>query len=323
MTDNESVKSKIYELMDKSVKNCRPNAVLLSGGVDSSIISMLGKKYNPDLKCITVITNEDSPDKQFASLVAKELGAEHIIATINQDEIESLINKVVLSLNCFNIYWVSAAIVLYKGLETAKELGIDNIATGEGSDDLFGSFPIMQNWQFGDESLIDFINRRMEDIDVMTERIAKSTGIKVALPYHDKELIEFTLSLPLSIRTLENPDGTKVTKYALRETFRGMLPEIVTYRPQTMAFTGASTLDTLIERYSKLYDMEKFRDEYKIDFISPFECHLFKILLDEGRYDPDESLHSCLYCRSKLRSENSVHCTTCGTLQYNNTILNF
>lgn len=318
-------KKKLFGLLDKTIKNNCPNGVLLSGGIDSSVISFLGKKYNKNIKAITVIKNNiDSPDQKFANIISKELNIkEHFFSTINDKELSKLIKKVVLVLENFNIYWVSAAIVLYKGLERAKENNINSIATGEGSDDLFGSFPVMLNWKNGDDSLKEFINIRMKDIDIMTKKIANSLGIKIIMPFHNSNIVNFALNIPLKYRIKKNKNGNKITKYVLRKAFEDKLPSIIVNRPQMMAFTGASTLDNLLQKYNNYADINKYKNKYNINFGSGFECFLFDILNSNNKYKPVKRGNKCLYCASKLRAVNSVHCITCGTLQYNNKILKF
>lgn len=318
-------KNKLFELLNDVIKNNCPDAVLLSGGIDSSAIALLGKKYNKNIKAITIIKNNiDSPDQKFANIISKELNIkEHFFSNINDNELPELINKVVLALENFNIYWVSAAIVLYKGLETAKENNINTIATGEGSDDLFGSFPVMLNWENGDDSLKEFINIRMKDIDIMTEKIANNLGIKIIMPFHDPNIVNFASNIPLDYKIKKDKNGNKITKYVLRKAFNDKLPNIIVNRPQMMAFTGAPTLDILIQKYNSYADINKYKNKYNINFSSGFECFLFDILNSNNKYKPTKSKNKCIYCGSKLRAINSVHCVTCGTLQYNNKILKF
>jgi asparagine synthetase B (glutamine-hydrolysing) len=199
------------------------------------------------------------------------------------------------------------------------------IATGEGSDDLFGSFPVMVNWKYGDKELIKFINTRMKDIDLMTQKVAKNLSIKIILPFHNEGLKKFALNLPLNLRTQKGEDGEVTTKFILREAFKYNLPKEVIVRPQTMAFTGASTLDYLMNKYSKEAILEDYKKKYGLRFTTSFECYLFEILNKTGKYHPIniKDKAACLYCRSKLRSNNSVHCSICGTLQYKKKILPF
>jgi len=318
-------KEKLFSYLDEAIKKNKPEAVLLSGGIDSSSIAYLGKKYKPELKSITVVTRDtESPDQQFAKKVSRKLKIkEHIIAPLDTGEIPSLVKKAVLILGNFNIYWASAAIVLLRGLEYAKINNIEKVATGEGSDDLFGSFPVMLNWKNGNKSLQNFIEIRKKDIDIMTQKIADSLNVKIVMPFHDKRIINLAFKMPLKYKIKKNQNGKKVTKYVLREAFKNYLPTTVTNRPQTMAFIGASTLDLLLNKYKNYTDIEKYRNRYKINFSSGLECYLFDILRKGGKYKPATNGNRCIYCRSKLRAKNSVHCTTCGTLQYKKKMLTF
>lgn len=324
MNNMQEYKITLRALLEASVKEVKPDGVLLSGGVDSSALAYLGKIVNSNIYAITVATKgKESPDVFFAKKVAQELGIEnHIIAEIVPEEMEQMIRSVVIGLKNFNVFWVSAATVLYKGLYVAAERGLHTILTGEGSDDLFGTFPVMQNWKHTSEELVNFISTRMQDIDVMTERMADLAGVRIALPFHDERVVDFALKLPLDVRTKVMNDSTKVTKYLLRESFSEFLPKDVIKRQQTMAFTGASTLETFMEKYGE-DDLEAHRERHGINFSSSFECYLFDIYNGAGLYKPMREGSVCLYCRSALRNYDSVHCVSCGTLQYKGEILPF
>lgn len=317
---------KIYKYLEDAIKKNVPDAILLSGGIDSTAIAYLAKKYNSNLECITVANkNVPSPDVKFAKMAAKNIGIKkHSIYFMEEKEIERLIKKVVIALGSFNIYWVSAALVLYKGLEIASKKGNLVVATGEGADDLFGSFPVMLGWKHGKDELADFIAVRMKDIDLMTEKVANSVGGSVFLPFHDSSLKKYALKIPISERIFKKSNGEKITKFPLRKAFEKKLPKKIVSRPQTMAFTGASTLDYLIKKYENYAKISLYKKKYNIDFKNSFECFLFDILNDSGGYRPlKNSKNKCLYCGSKLRSSKSVHCVVCGTLQYKNKILQF
>lgn len=318
-------KKKVYKLLDEAVKKNVPDGVLLSGGIDSSVITYLGKKYNKNLTCVTIVSEDKkSPDKSFAELICDKYNIKNYEPVpLKEDDVPELIKNAVLSVGTFNIYWIAASIVLLKGLIHAKQIGLKKIATGEGSDDIFGSFPVMLNWSSGDEELKKFILTRIKDIDIMTKKISDYLGIKIVTPFYFKDLVDFTFKIPLNLKTKTKSDGSKVTKYILRESFKNVLPKTVLNRPQMMAFVGASTLDLLTSKYAQSMDVLKFRKKYKINFSSPFECYLFDILNKAGKYKPLKTGHRCIYCSSKLRAKNSVHCTVCGTLQYKNKILQF
>jgi len=324
----EKLDKKVSELiitsLRKAVAKSEADGILLSGGVDSSILAVLAHEKNPNLVAITVVRDKKtSSDAKYAKMLSKKIGIKkHYIVTIEENEIEKLVKKVALSLEIFNVYWVAAGLVIHKGLSFAKKIGLKKVLTGEGSDDLFGSFPVMQTWRYSEKELMKFIDTRMKDIDVMTDKISKGLGIKISLPFHDKDVKKISLGLPPGLRT-KKFGNEKITKYPLRESFKEMLPEKIKNRPQTMAFTGASTFEYLMEKF-KGEDIKKFEKKYGITFKSSFECYLFKIINASNKYKPCKKGASiCIYCGSKLRSADSVHCCTCGTLQYKGEILPF
>ena len=319
-------KKNIYNLLDAAVRKDPPDAVLLSWWIDSSVLAYLWKKYNPQLIWITVVSEDTiSPDQHYATLVAEKLWLNHKIVVLKKEEVDALTKKVVLSLWSFNMYWISASLVLYKWLEFAKQMGFHKVATGEWSDDLFWSFPVMLNWEFGNDTLKDFINNRILDIDLMTEKVSESNGINVVLPYHDVELKDYVLKMPINLRNIEQEDWNIITKYLLRQAFVSDLPSEVIYRPQTMAFTWASTLDVLHQQYANTRSVADLQKQYNLNIDSPLQAYLFEVLVNANKYTPilDGQWPSCLFCKSKLRTKESVHCVVCWTLQYNNKVLNF
>jgi len=206
----------------------------------------------------------------------------------------------------------------------AKKHKLKSVMTGEGADDLFGSFPVMLDWKYSENELINFINTRIRDIDVMTQKIAKNIGIDISLPYYYKSLKDFVLSLPLKLR-IKGKKGKKITKYLLRKTMKELLPKKIINRPQTMAFTGVPTLNYLEKKYNifSRKELNQGRKKYNINFHSSFEYYNFKILNSAKKYNPKWTKNCCLYCGSELRTKTSVHCPTCGILQYKGEILPF
>ena len=316
----------LRKLLDDAVRNNLAESILISGGIDSSTLTYFALRNNSNISAINVrLEGYNCQDERYSNIFVKKIGLKNFyITTIEKKEIDKLVEKVVLSLENFNPYWVSAGVVLYKGLLKAKRYRLKSVMTGEGADDLFGSFPVMLKWKYSKNELIRFINIRLKDIDLMTQKIAKSVGINILLPYYYQPLVDFVLNLPLEIRT-KNRAGKKITKYLLRKAMKGLLPNEIVNRPQTMAFTGVPTLNYLEQRYDIVNQKElnEAKKNYGINFQSSFEYCNFKILNNAKKYNPKWKENCCLYCGSELRAKNSVHCPTCGTLQYKGEILPF
>lgn len=323
----EKEKKLLEKLLKEAVKKNLGEAILFSGGIDSSTLAYFGIKNNPDLLAINVkLERHKGEDEQYARNIVKKLGIRNfLVSTIKESEIDYLLKTFILSLGNFNVYWASAGIVLCKGILEAKKQGLNSVMTGEGSDDLFGSFPVMLNWKYSKEELKKFIKTRIKDIDLMTKELGIAMGVNIFLPFYYPPLVNFVLNLPIELKIKKTNKG-KITKYLLRETMKKLLPKEVIERPQTMAFTGVPTLLYLTKKYNIFSENEikRARNKYGINFQSSFEYYNFKILNENKKYFPNwKNNFSCLYCGSKLRSKNSVYCKVCGSLQYKGKILPF
>ena len=172
----EIIKNKIEDV----IKENPPDAVLFSGGIDSSAVLYHSVKENPNVMGITVgIKGKETSDITYSQLVAKHLGIEnHHIYYADPQEVKKLVETSVRVLKSFNPEWISSTTTLLLGTMYAKKQGLHSISSGEGADDLFGSFPFFTNWKGSKEDLSKTIEQRLSEITVMSDVIAKSMNMK-------------------------------------------------------------------------------------------------------------------------------------------------
>ena len=134
----------IREKLQEAIKNNVPEIVLFSGGIDSSAILYESNNYNKNVKAITVgIKENNSDDIRYSSLVSKKLNIDLLVYEVNKNYVLSKVDDAVKILKSFNPEWISSTVTLLLGIEYAKKNGFKKIASGEGADDLFGSFPFL------------------------------------------------------------------------------------------------------------------------------------------------------------------------------------
>ena len=129
----------LRNLLIRILNDNRPTGVLLSGGVDSSVLTSL----LPNLKAITVSLESWGDDLGYSRIVARALGIEQVRVVVDIDRAMAVIPEVIRILKTFDPA-IPNDLVVYFGLEKAKELGLQNIMTGDASDELFAGYSYMR-----------------------------------------------------------------------------------------------------------------------------------------------------------------------------------
>ena len=232
----------LRKTIDDVIYKKTPEAVLFSGGIDSTAILYNAKKYNKNVMGITVgVKGKDTSDVEYSKLVAKELGIKnHQIFYVEPEKVKGMVETAVKVLKSFNPEWVSSTTTLLLGTMYAKKQGLKSISSGEGADDLLGSFPFFTNWQGDYKSLDKAIKDRLKEIVIMSKEIAKSMNMEYIAPFQEEEVKTQILNIPIEERMKK--EGEIKTKYPLRKAYEGILPKSTIVRPQTMAFTGSRNI---------------------------------------------------------------------------------
>ncbi len=313
----------IIEKIDDVIKKNPPEAVLFSGGIDSSAILYHSAKNNPDVMGITVgVKGKETSDIIYSKLVAEQLGIKnHHIYYAEPQEVKKLIETSVRILKSFSPEWISSTTTLLLGTMYAKKQGLHSISSGEGADDLFGSFPFFRNWKGSPEQLSKTINQRLDEITVMSDVIAKSLNMKYIAPFHDSKVKENILSIPIQER-MKIEENIK-TKYPLRKAYENILPPDCISRPQTMAFTGSGIYETIRSIGDEISDEEyTIASKDILPFKNKFEYALFKLYCKNFKFEKDKNGKGCIHCGASM-GENNVSCKICATLQVDGKELEF
>lgn len=226
-------------------------------------------------------------------MVAKELGINnHHIFYVKPQQVKEMVETSVKILKSFNPEWISSTTTLLLGTMYAKKAGLKSISSGEGADDLLGSFPFFKNWKGDYKSLDTAIQDRLKEIVVMSDVIAKSMKMEYIAPFHDERVKQEILSIPIQERMKE--EGEIKTKYPLRKSYEGILPQICITRPQTMAFTGSGIYETIKSIGNEISD-EEFLTSCKdiFQFRNKFEYALFKIYNKNFEFKQEEKGRMC------------------------------
>lgn len=295
----------------------RPDCVLFSGGIDSSVIAYEASLVNSDFRAITIgVEGFQNSDVEYSLATARELKLKnHAIMNVTQGIVLSTVPEAIRILHSFNPQWISSTITLLLSVGTNPA---EIYATGEGSDDMFGSFPFFLSWKHPKVPLAQAIEMRLSDISVMSKRIFEAKGVPYLLPYYSENVKKAILDIPIEERIYKTPAYS--SKYPLRKAYEDVLPSICLTRPQTMAFSGSGVYRTLLNEAGRISDSE-FQAALTryFPFSGKLEYYLFRhyrSIFPDERFGcvNTQTANLCVHCHMPMRIE-SVVCSKCYTFQ--------
>lgn len=246
----------IYKLIDNAVKRRITDAnigVLLSGGIDSSIISYHTLK-TIDVPLYTV-GFKDCEDIEYAKMVAKFLKCkQHKIYFLQNDEIVNVIDEIIWHTENYNKYTIINSIPAYFAMKMAKNDDIKVLLCGEGSDELFAGYDFLYNY-YTYEQLEENIKNALLQIHrtecIRLDRIAMLHTIEGRAPFLDKDLVKYVITIQKDLKYKDN-----IEKYILRKTYEKILPKEIVYRKKNN-FYRSTGVESVISNWAN----EKITDE--------------------------------------------------------------
>ncbi len=183
----------IAQALKSSILRFKPDSVLVSGGIDSSVLAAIAVKAFKNVKLISAGT-KDSEDTYYADILSSELNSYLYNVTITEENLIHAIKELKeLKLDTYNIIM---GITEFLSLEKAKNVGLKRIISGIGSDELFFGFHIHKTMK--KEELGKFREARlfyMPALDLWRlNSIASKLKLSIAFPYLDDKAVEAALS---------------------------------------------------------------------------------------------------------------------------------
>ena len=223
----------------------RPIACLLSGGLDSSLITALVCKYTDPTKLKTFsIGLPDSEDVRFAEKVAKHLKTDHTSILVTEDDFFNAIPEVIKAIESYDTTTVRASVGNYLVAKYIKEnTDCKVIFNGDGADELMGGYLYFH----AAPDALEFdkeCRRLLNDIhqyDVLrSDRSISSNGLEPRVPFLDRGFVQFYLSLPPLLRY--HKGNNQIEKYLIRNAYAntGILPNEVLWRRKEAFSDGVS-----------------------------------------------------------------------------------
>lgn len=262
--DNAASVTDIHDALEAAVKRQLmsdvPYGVLLSGGLDSSVISAIAEKFSerriedddkerawwPRLHSFAVGL-KGAPDLAKAKLVADYIGTVHHEINYTIQEGLDAIRDVIYFIETYDVTTVRASTPMYLLARVIKSMGIKMVLSGEGADEIFGGYLYFHKAPspkaFHEETVRKLSKLYMYDC-LRANKSLSAWGVEGRVPFLDKEFLD------VAMRT--NPEakmcpGNTIEKRIVREAFANMLPDEVAWRQKEQFSDGVgySWIDTL------------------------------------------------------------------------------
>ena len=246
----------LEQAVKKRVNTNKKIGILLSGGVDSSIITALAKKHNKNITCYVASALKKSEDEIYAEKVAKHLGLKLKKIIANEKEIKEALPKVIKILETSDPVKIGVALPFHFCTKEAKKDGIKVMLSGLGSEDVFIGYDRYTSNKDGLYGLKNIFHRDLYRDDL----VCMNNSIELRVPFLDKELVKYAIDIDIKYKI---KNGIK--KYILREVAEKYLPKEIAFRGRKAA-QFSSGFDKALTKISK--NNSKQKGEYYKKYIS-------------------------------------------------------
>ena len=334
--DNTASVQAIHDALETAVKRQLmsdvPYGVLLSGGLDSSVISAIAEKFSehrieddsktksywPRLHSFAVGL-KGAPDLAKAKMVADHIGTVHHEINYTIQEGLDAIRDVIYFIETYDVTTVRASTPMYLLARVIKSMGIKMVLSGEGADEIFGGYLYFHKApsakDFHEETVRKLSKLHLYDC-LRANKSLSAWGVEGRVPFLDKEFLD------VAMRT--NPEakmcpGKTMEKKIVREAFADMLPEAVAWRQKEQFSDGVgySWIDTLKEMTAAAVSDEQMAhaaERFPINPPKNKEEYYYRSIFAE--HFPSDS------AALSVPSEASVACSTAIALEWDEAFKN-
>jgi asparagine synthase (glutamine-hydrolysing) len=305
--------------LTESVKRHHSSTLLLSGGLDSSILAEIARPS----QTVTVVWDDNSPDLRYARRIALMQRTKHTEVNLNRKGyLSKVLRTVIGSLKTFSPIEVRNSVVSCAGLMVAKQLGYEDVMTGDGCDELFVGYKYLGKY-FQDLDRLNYeLNRLWNIMRFSSNVLSKTIGIGLMTPFLDTQFLSYATSVPLS-KKIGKYSGNFWGKYILRKCFQSELGYDFAWRNKMAQEEGAGTVN-LKNHFENDYDERTFVIKIRsalnerVNISSKEQLHYYEIF--RSYYCPpanEECLDSrCPKCCGCV-SAHDTYCKICGSFPIN------
>ncbi len=308
--DSAELRKALQDAVHRQLMSDVPYGVLLSGGLDSSVISAIAKKYAayriesqdtvqaywPQLHSFAVgLTG--SPDLAAAKKVANHIGTVHHEIHFTVQEGLDALRDVIYHLETYDVTTVRASTPMYLLARVIKSTGVKMVLSGEGADEVFGGYLYFHKAPdaraFHEETVRKLSKLHLYDCLRANKSLA-AWGVEGRVPFLDKEFLDVAMRINPEEKMAKNG---RMEKWILRKTFEDILPESVAWRQKEQFSDGVgyNWIDSLKAMVSeKVTDEQMSTARFRFPINTPLskEEYYYRTIFTE--HFPSDSAASCV-----------------------------
>lgn len=324
--DTAAIRTALEDAVKRQMMSDVPYGVLLSGGLDSSVISAIAEKYSerriesdsrtkaywPRLHSFAVGLI-GAPDLAKARLVADRIGTVHHDINYTVREGLDAIRDVIYFIETYDVTTVRASTPMYLLARVIKSMGIKMVLSGEGADEVFGGYLYFHKAptarDFHEETVRKLGKLHLYDC-LRANKSLSAWGVEGRVPFLDKEFLDVAMRInPVS----KMCPGHTIEKKIVREAFADILPDEVAWRQKEQFSDGVgySWIDTLKQITSEAvsdWQMAHAAERFPINTPKNKEEYYYRSIFAE--HFPGDSAARC------VPSEAGVACSTSVALEW-------
>ncbi len=280
LADVDEAKAALRRTFEDSVRlrvdTDLPVAVILSGGLDSSLTLLHARRLHPNVHAFTVGT-KGSEDVAYASRLARDLDVPHEVISLRPRDISLRdIREAIFRSEATEYGDVINAVVSLKVFERVHQRDIKVVLTGDGSDELFGGYDMYAQVPEADRrSLFLHKIRHLSRTELQrVDRTSMGVGVEARVPFLDVQMLLLSMRIPLEMKVR---DGYE--KWIVRETFADLLPDYIKARHKN-PMSHSSGLHERIRLFKPLFP--RIYRSFGYDALGPMRRDFSVVLAQHG-----------------------------------------
>ncbi len=300
--------------LESAVERNRADAILLSGGLDTSIVAALAARSGPLNAYTVALEGAPSPDVEFAHIMAERLALNHKLHVFSMKELMENLPEVVKTLKVFDPMEIRNSAAVYIGMREARKDGVSTFLTGDACDELFAGYSFLFN--LDPPGLKTSLKRLWDVMSFSAIPMAESLGMVAKIPFLDPEVKKLASEVDPSFLVVEE-DGQKWGKWIVRKAFEDLLPKQITWRVKTPIEYGCGTT-TLPQIFDKRIPDGEFHEKQQhikeVDGVNIRDKeHLAYYEIFRRVFGARHAVsgRACPQCHYEVR-QDATFCRTCG-----------